>query len=115
VGVPPGEAPLWVREKWVGLELSLAGHDSGTRHAYTSGVLSGPRNRFVALFWGLRGRLQRRSGYAVEVSEAMKVLEGKAPDAAAWWRENVHRVSAQGRQILFPDVVCEPVDRWPAA
>ena len=28
VGVPPGEAPLWVREKWLGLELPLAGFPS---------------------------------------------------------------------------------------
>jgi hypothetical protein len=24
IAVPPGEAPLWVREKWVGVELPVA-------------------------------------------------------------------------------------------
>jgi hypothetical protein len=24
IAVPPGEAPLWVREKWVGLDLPVA-------------------------------------------------------------------------------------------
>ena len=28
IGVPPGEAPLWVREKWVGLELPLTRHSA---------------------------------------------------------------------------------------
>ena len=57
VRTPPGEAPLWVREKWVGLELPLASGDYGPRHAYTSGVLSGPSNRLIALVRLLLGRL----------------------------------------------------------
>src|SRR5580704_4538322 len=40
IAVPPGEAPLWVREKWVGLELPVAQRQS--RKFLTSGVLSAP-------------------------------------------------------------------------
>jgi len=86
---PPGEPPVWVREKWLGLELPLADGDRGVREAYTSEVLTGPRNRFTAAWWGLPGRLQRQSGYAVDVHEALDILERAAPDAALWWRQNV--------------------------
>jgi hypothetical protein len=110
VRVPPGEAPRWVREKWVGLELPLASGDRGSRDAYTSGVLSGPRNRFIAVLWGLLGRFQRQSGYAVDAIEAVNILERTAPDAASWWRENVPRLQVPKRKFLFQKSVCEMVD-----
>lgn len=109
VSVPPGEAPLWVRERWVGLQLPLAGHDHGPREVFTSGVLSGPRNRLIALWWGLRGRLPRKTGYAVDAIEAVRVLEGTAPDAAAWWRDNVPRVQRRRQKLLFAPSACEIV------
>jgi hypothetical protein len=113
VGVPPGEAPLWVRERWVGLELPLAGGDRGPRQAYTSGVVSGPRNRLVALWWGLRGRLRRQSGYAVDAIEAVRILEATAPDAASWWRKNVPRLQVRKRKFLFHKSSCEIVSGSP--
>jgi hypothetical protein len=111
VSVPPGEAPLWVREKWVGLELPLAYGDSGARRAITSGVLSGPRNRLIALWWALRGRLERKSGYAVDANEAVRILEGTAPEAAAWWRKNVPRLQHRKRKFLFAPAACEVVSK----
>ena len=104
---PPGEAPLWVREKWVGLHLPLAYGDRAPRQALTSGVISGPRNRIIAAVWGLLGRLKRQSGYAVDVKEALGVLEKTAPDAASWWRENVPRLAAGNRTFLFDKSVVE--------
>lgn len=99
-----------MREKWVGLELPLADRDWTPVDAFTSGVLSGPRNRFLALLWGLLGRLQLQSGYAVYVSEALATLEKAAPDAASWWRANVPQLQAQNRKFLFQKTVCETVD-----
>ena len=110
VRVPPDETPRWVRERWVGLELLLADSDRGPREAYTSEVLSGPRNRFVAALWGLFGRLQRQC-YAVYVKEALEILQKTAPDAASWWRENVPRLRARPRKFLFQESLCEMVDR----
>jgi len=110
VRTPPGEAPLWVREKWVGLELPLASGDYGPRHAYTSGVLSGPRNRLIALVRLLLGRLPYQSGYAVEAVTAVAILANVAPDAASWWRQNVPRSQRAGRKFMFHSSVCEIVN-----
>jgi hypothetical protein len=113
VTIPPGEAPLWVREKWVGLELPLAGGDRGPRMSFTSGVLSGPRNRLIALWWALLGRLKRQTGYAVDAIEAVRILEATAPDAASWWRQNVPRLQVRKRKFLFHKSACEIVSGTP--
>jgi hypothetical protein len=99
-----------VREKWVGLALPLADGDRAPVDAFTSGVLSGPRNRILALLWGLLGRLQLQSGYAVYASEALATLEKTAPDAASWWRANVPQLQGRSRKFLFQKAVCETVD-----
>src|SRR3974377_1997316 len=91
VRTPPGEAPLWVREKWVGLELPLASDDYRPRHAYTSGVLSGPSNRLIALVRLLRVRFSHQSGYAVEAVTAVAILANVAHDAASRGRHDAHR------------------------
>ena len=109
VSVPPGEAPLWVREKWVGLQLPLADGDHGPRQTWTSGVLSGPRNRLIALWWAWRGRLTRKSGYAVDAIAAVDILERTAPEAAAWWRQNVPRLQRRNRKFLFAPSACQIV------
>ncbi len=59
--VPPGEAPLWVREKWVGLSLPLAQRKAQALSLFTSGVLSGPRGFFSSIGALLAGKLERRS------------------------------------------------------
>ena len=109
VGVPPGEAPLWVREKWVGLELPLARGNPGPRTVYGTGVLSAPRNFRVAIWWWFLCRLERHTGYVVDAATAVRILEGAAPDAAAWWRETVPRVVGPRRKFLFAESVCQIV------
>ena len=106
VAVPPGEAPLWVRQKWVGLCLPVA-DSRGSHEAYVSGVLSGPRNQFLAIVWRFLGKLSRQSGYAVYVRDAVRELEKIAPDAAAWWRQDVPRLQTPGRKFLFRTPYCE--------
>ena len=109
IAVPPGEAPLWVREKWVGVELPVARYSSAcTFYAY--GVLSLPRT-WVAQWWGIvRGRAQRISGYAVESIRAVDILSASSPDAAAWWRENTPHLIAPDRYLVFHEEACRIVD-----
>jgi hypothetical protein len=110
VAIPPGEAPLWVREKWVGLELPLA-DGGGIVQVFTSGVLSGPRNRLLAIIWGLLGRLKVQAGYPVYVEEALSILKHTAPEAATWWRENVPRLQKPKRKFLFASAFCQVIER----
>jgi hypothetical protein len=109
VGVPPGEAPLWVREKWVGLELPLARH-STPRELFTFGVLSGPRTWLVQMWGVVRGRARRVSGYVVEGARAVDILERSSPEAAAWWREHAPQYVAPRGRLVFHENVCEVVD-----
>jgi hypothetical protein len=85
--VPSGEAPQWVREKWVGLKLPLTGRLSAGIFR-GGGVLSGPRGPVASLLALLSGRLPRRDGYIVDALAAVKILELTHPEAAAWWKEN---------------------------
>jgi hypothetical protein len=109
VGVPPGEAPLWVREQWVGLELPLP-RRSAPRAYYAYGVLSVPRS-WLAQWWGIiRGRAERIPGYAVESSHAVDILAASNPDAAAWWRKHTPHLIGPRRYLLFHEHVCQRVD-----
>jgi hypothetical protein len=66
---PRGEAPLWVREKWVGLELPLAQLNAEPSRVQTgAGVLSGPKNIVAAYIAWLMGRLKPEVGFLVEVT-----------------------------------------------
>jgi hypothetical protein len=109
VAVPPGEAPLWVREKWVGLDLPVARY-SGSRKFITMGVLSLPRSMLAQWLAVFRGRAGLIAGYAVEVLPAIGILAKASPEAAAWWRENTPQLIAPKRYLVFHEEVCRIAD-----
>ena len=99
--VPPGEAPVWVREQWVGLSLPLALQCTHP-HAYrTSGVLSRPTSRIGELFARFLGKSRYESGYAVESILAIQVLALSSPEAADWWRSNAAYLLQPGQYLVF--------------
>ena len=99
--VPHGEAPLWVREKWVGLRLPTVLQENALISARTFGVLSGPRT-WLTQFWALTcGRTKRESGFVVPVLPALHALEESSPEAAAWWRENASHLVQPKACFLF--------------
>ena len=98
---PSGEAPLWVREKWVGLALPLYQAESAPRSFRTSGVVSGPQSIIARMAARWQGNLPRKSGYVVSANDAMAILEAHAPDAALWWRSNAPHLIRNGRYFLF--------------
>lgn len=98
---PPGEAPLWVREQWVGLSLPLAQRKHSPISVLTSGVLSGPKTLVARVHAFITGRLERQLGYAVETRLAMAVLATHSPEALAWWQENTPHVMQPGRYFVF--------------
>ena len=113
VRAPIGEAPAWVREAWVGLELPVVSARKLT--ASTFGALTGPTT-LLASIWALAsGKATKVSGYAVRSAEAIQLLSGSNPDAAAWWRENAP-VFVEGRRIfLFDTPACQLIWEPPTA
>src|SRR5262245_9408749 len=100
--VPPGEAPLWVRERWVGLSLPLAQRRASSLSFLTSGVLSMPKG-FISWLGALfRGRLALQRGYLVESHAAVAVLAVNHPEAAQWWFQNTPRLFKGKRHFVFP-------------
>jgi hypothetical protein len=94
VATPGGEAPLDVREAWVGLTLPLS--DPTPQTFEPMGVLTHTRQ-------------PPRVGYQVEGWRAVNVLAKKAPWAAAWWREKAPHVLAPCYQLIFSADVCKIV------
>jgi hypothetical protein len=107
-GVPVGEAPEWVREAWVGLELAVV-HRSRVVTMPAFGVLSMPRS-LSGMLWGLvRGKTTRMSGYLVSAPDAVDLLTGANPQAAQWWRDNTPHLMRPGRLFLFNRDACTPI------
>jgi hypothetical protein len=101
--VPPGQAPLWVREHWVGLILPLAQRQEAPVSLLTSGVVSGPKGLLSCLTAFVTGKLERQSGFVVETGAAVAVLELKHPEAAAWWRTNATHLFRGKRYFVFQE------------
>jgi hypothetical protein len=103
---PFGEAPLWVREAWVGIDLPLV-REGGPRKYLVTGVITGS-NTFWQLVWAwMRGRTFLIAGYPVRTEAAIELLSATAPAAADWWRENAPHLL---RGILiFDEPACRPL------
>jgi hypothetical protein len=93
-GIPPGEAPDYVRVAWVGLELPLAPGETGPRTTEQVEVLSLRRTGATA-------------GYVVDGNTAVELLDARSPGAAAWWRANCAAVLDVNGCFIFPPEVCE--------
>ena len=100
--VPPGEAPAWVREKWVGLRLPLAQNTQNAKSFRVAGVLTGPRSLRALLAALFAGGFRRVEGYVVDAPAALAILESAHPEAAAWWREHVPHSFLPGGKFVFP-------------
>jgi hypothetical protein len=95
VGVPPGEAPEWVRRCWVGLTLPLATGEMGPRTLRMWGVLSAPRTLVGSLWRLLTRQYTWEYGYVVDAARAIQILAHVAPEAAAWWQKKPTLLAAR--------------------
>jgi len=110
IATPPGEAPLAVREAWVGMRLPLADPKGDARSVRSVGVLSGPKSFFARLMALLLGRTNQVHGYRVPGPAALAALALKDASAAQWWRDHAPQFLQPRSQFVFHAEVCEIVD-----
>lgn len=92
VAAPPGDAPDWVRQAWVGLVLPE----------------QSPTSPAILKVGVLGGRPQNEGGYAVSAQTAIDTLEEHDAAAARWWRDNAPLVLVG--TLTFKRDVCEVVE-----
>ena len=103
--MPPGEAPSWVRECWVGLVLPLVDGFDHPVETEIQGVLSGPRTGIGKFLSSLFDCHKVETGYVVEALLAVEILAESSPEAANWWRVHAQDSIAPGIQFLFHESV----------
>lgn len=91
VAVPDGEAPLEIREQWVGITLLATG--KVPPDYVGAGVLSGKPVSYPI------------GGYYIRTPVALQVLEQKNPEAAQWLRDNLVNCV----YLIFPGAACEVI------
>jgi hypothetical protein len=91
IGVPPGQAPVEIRQAWVGLELPVI--EGEVTQNIPIGVFGGPA--------------ENSGGYRVDGQKAIELLGQKSPTAAEWWKQNAPW--ALLRPLLFAKEVCEEI------
>ena len=113
--VPPGEAPLYIRQEWVGLCLPLA--LPGLRRSRIFGVLSRPKTKLGLYIARKMGKLETKAGYAVLTVTAIEMLGMKSPFAAAWWRKTLPQAPSSLDLLMFAPKCCEltkfDANSWP--
>lgn len=94
--IPKGEAPDWVKEKWLGLEIPCLYYDPFCQNA--GGVISQKLERPEAI-------------YAVLQVQALDALLHVSPDAVEWWH-SIGRPRYE-MDIFFFDAGCVEVIKQP--
>ena len=112
VATPIGDAPLKVRQAWIGLTLPL--HESSL-----AGPIAMPGVSVFAAATGfqtwLRWLLRRPypitdyTGYIVPSAAAIRLLAEVSPSAANWWRQNVPAFLQADATFIFDAACCRPV------
>lgn len=96
IATPHGNAPEWVREKWVGCVFPNIGNTCGHVPILCRDVL--PRQGRFGIIW------HETAGYVIEQSTALQVLAVHAPDAAGWFESHGYPTS-DGAFLFKPEHV----------
>ena len=113
VSTPVGDAPLKVRQAWIGLILPLP-------FPSPDGPVSTPAISVFAISTGWQSWLRwlfRRpypevdfTGYFVPSAEAIRILGEASPHAAHWWRRNMPSLLRADGSLVFDAGCCRLVD-----
>ena len=95
LSTPCGEAPEWVRQAWIGLELPL----SGFQPAPVAGAFEGVISRQPVM--------EGYEGYAVDGRIAVDLLRVKDLAAALWWEKHAPYVLENNVRLIFEKEVCQ--------
>lgn len=102
VGAPMGEAPLWVREAWIGLVLPLTpNHHRGPVETIPGGVLTGDPSFWRKFKYLFRNPYKWYQGYCVSSCQALKLLALHSPPAWSWWQKNCPAYLGEGKYFMF--------------
>lgn len=106
--VPPGDAPLWVREKWVGVEFATVLGSSP--QVFRSASVLAPPSFFASLRRLITRESRKVNGYPVRITAAIDALDKSSPEAAMWWRQNTPQLLSPHRLFVFDANACEVVE-----
>lgn len=98
IATPPGQAPKWVREEWVGLEVNVEENAPEPGEGIQLGVKA--------------GKPENLGGYPVRTSDAISALRKKSPQAAEWWEINLPLGFIP--RFVFDREACEIIPETPA-
>lgn len=105
---PDGEAPIWVRDAWIGTVLPLLIDEPITIE--TVGVLTGPRSWWGLIWHKLTGRTEQMTGFEVNAAAAVDIVAAQSPEAACWWRGHVAHMLDGQHSFLFDLPACQLLD-----
>ncbi|WEK04171.1 MAG: hypothetical protein P0Y65_18625 [Candidatus Devosia phytovorans] len=111
--MPLGDAPLKVRQAWIGLILPLdPGHPQDAVATEGYSVLSETRGLQTWLRWLLRRPYPAGTytGYVVPSAEAIRILAEVSPQSARWWSRNVPSFMHPQATFIFDADCCRLVD-----
>ena len=105
IATPSGEAPLWVRQAWIGLELPLL--IPGLHIVPVMGVITGQSalHRLGYRLGLLRSEVM--TGYFVNSSIAISLLLEQNESAAIWWETHLPQYLDSGQNFVFDARACE--------
>jgi hypothetical protein len=92
------------------MSLPLAQRKAAALSLLTFGVISGPKGFLSCIVSMVTGKLERQSGFVVEVRSAIELLEASHPEAAAWWRTHAPHLLRGRKYFLFHEAVGHVVE-----
>ena len=113
VSTPLGDAPLKVRQAWIGLILPvLPSNPDAPVNAPAVSVLALSTGWQSWLRWLFRRPYPELdfTGYFVPSAEAIAILGEASPHAAQWWRRNMPALLQVNASLVFDAGCCRLVD-----
>lgn len=84
ISTPAGQAPEWVRQQWVGLELPITDEEV----AYDAFTEEQRRGEYKGALGGAP-EPENMGGFHVQTRKVIEALSEKSLEAANWWKKNV--------------------------